>query len=87
MEEQFFFSNGTVAMFTDENVCNSLAFRVLIVDVFAIDEHHDIGILLDRTALAEIGQHRNRRFSGLDGATELRECNHRDIQLFRQRLA
>ena len=52
----------------------------------AIDEHHHIRVLLDRSGFAQIGEHRALVVAIVDAARELRQRHDRDIQLLRQRL-
>src|SRR5215510_8449621 len=73
VEEEFLFSNWAVAMFTYENIGNALPFGILVIHVLTVDEHDDIGILLDRAALAEIGQHGDRRLTSFHCTAELRQ--------------
>lgn len=49
-----------------------------------MQEHDDVGVLLDRTALAKVGESRPFVLAKLDAAIELRECDHRDVQFFGQ---
>ncbi len=56
------------------------------VHVLAVDEHHDIGVLLDGTGLPEVGEHRDVRSTGLDGARELGGGQHRHAELARKLL-
>jgi catechol 2,3-dioxygenase-like lactoylglutathione lyase family enzyme len=49
----------------------------LVIHLFAVYEHNDICILLDRAALAEVSQHRNRWLPGLYRTTELRQRDDR----------
>jgi hypothetical protein len=39
-----------------------------VVILVAVDEHHDVGVLLDRAGVAEVGQDRPLVVAGLDGA-------------------
>ena len=60
--------------------------RALEIILLPIDEHHDIGVLLDRTRLTEIGELRALVLTLLDGSAELGEGDDGDIQLFSQSL-
>src|ERR1041385_8379039 len=53
VEEEFFSPDRTVPMFAHENIGNTLPFRVLIIHVLSINEHDDVGILLDCAALEQ----------------------------------
>jgi len=52
----------------------------------AEDEHHDVGILLDRTGFSQIRQHRPLVLALLDGARELRQGQYRHVQFLGDRL-
>ena len=52
----------------------------------AIDEHDDVGILLDRPRFAKIGELRPLVLAVLHGAGKLGEREHRNVELLRQRL-
>src|SRR5512147_1987426 len=84
MEEEFLSPNRSVTVFAHEDIGNALPFGVLVIHIFAIDEHNDISVLLDRAALAEVGQHRNRRLPGFYRTTELRQRDNRHVELLGQ---
>ena len=84
LKKQLLFPDGTVTMFTDDDVGNSFSFRIGVVYVFPVNEHDHVGILFDRTALSQIGQHGDRRFTSFYGTTQLGQCHNRHIQFFRQ---
>ena len=48
VEVEFCHADGTVTMFFNENFSNVWAVGFLIDFIFTVDEHHDVGILLDR---------------------------------------
>ena len=53
VEEQLNFSNWSISMLSDNQVGNILYVRVVwLVVSRAVDERHDIGILLDTSGLA-----------------------------------
>ncbi len=54
VKEQFPFADRPVAVFTDENLGNSLPFRGRLIDFFPINEHDHVGILFDGAALAQV---------------------------------
>src|SRR5215471_12080285 len=58
------------------------------VDLGAVDEHHEVGVLLDRARLAQVGELRALvlRRALFRRARELRERHHRYIELLRERL-
>ena len=54
----------------------------LVVVLLAVDEHHEVGVLLDLARLTEVGQDRLLVATALlDGAAQLRERDHRHVQL------
>ena len=57
-------------------------------DVVILAEHEqdDVGILLDRSRFAKVGEHRALVLTLFDRAAELRQRQHRHVQLFGQRL-
>ena len=57
-----------------------------VVVLVAEHEHDEVGVLLDVPALPEVGHHRPLVGPRLDGARELRDGDHRDVQLTRQDL-
>src|SRR3546814_9590672 len=66
------------------DVCSSdLALNVILV---AVDEHDDVGVLLDRAGLAQVGELRALVLALLDGARELREGEDRHIEILGQGL-
>ena len=59
---------------------------VLVVVLLAIDEHHEVRVLLDLPAFAQVGQDRPLLAAALlDRAAQLRERDHRDVQLAGER--
>src|SRR5918992_470350 len=55
--------------------------RLLVVVLLAVDEHDDVGVLLDLPAFTKVGEHRDRRVARLDGARQLRHRDHGDLEL------
>ena len=60
--------------------------RAREVVLLAIDEHDDVGVLLDRARFAQVGELRPLVLALLDGAAELRQRQHRHVELLGQRL-
>src|SRR5712692_5818080 len=62
--------------------------RLLVAQVIFLAEHeqHDVGILLDRSRLAKIGQLRALVVAVLDLPRQLRQRHDRHVELLRQRL-
>src|SRR5690606_5014093 len=74
-------ANGTVPVLGDDELGDALLVGVLIVVLVAVDEHHDVGVLLDRAGFAEVRKHRAMVRTGFDGARELGQGNDRDVEL------
>ena len=75
---------GGVAAHQDDDVGRG---DVLQREVRVVDEQdHQVGVLLQRTGLAEVGQHRPLVGALLRTAVELRERHHRDFELLGQQL-
>ena len=58
--------------------------RVLVVDLFAVDQENHIRVLLDGARLAQVGHHRLLLGARLDAAIELRQRDHRYLQFLGQ---
>ena len=52
-----------------------------VVDLVAVDEGDDVGVLLETARLAEVGEHRALVLAVLDLAVELRQRDHRALEL------
>ena len=66
IKEKIDFTGGATAMLSDNEVGNILAFGVGIVVIFAIEEGYNIGVLLDGTRFAKIGQEWDLRAARFD---------------------
>src|SRR6266516_5710027 len=71
-----------VALLTDDDLGDALVLGLLVIDLIAVDEDDQVGVLLDRTAFAEIRQLRDAVAALFDGTAQLREGDHRHSQLF-----
>src|SRR5205085_7339776 len=62
--------------------------RLFVLEVILLAEHeqHDVGVLLDRTGLTQIGQLRALVIAAFNLTRELRERQNRNIKLLSQRL-
>ena len=58
----------------------------LLVVLLAEDEHHHVGVLLDRARLAQVGELRALVLAALDLPRELAERHDRDVELLGDRL-
>ena len=65
-------------MLRDDDVGLADPLGLLVVVVLAIDEHHDVSILLQLSAFTQVGQHRDGWIAALDGARQLRDRDDRD---------
>ena len=48
--------------------------RLGVVDLVAVEEHHDVGVLLEGARLTEVGEHRALVGAHLEAAGELRRA-------------
>ena len=60
--------------------------RVGVVVLVAVDEHHEVGVLLERPGLAEVGEDRPLVVALLDRARELRQRQDRHVEVAREHL-
>src|SRR3954470_2263825 len=73
-EDELEVADRAVALLADDDLGDPLLLGVLVVDLVAIDEGHEIGVLLDGAGLAEVGQLRAVVAGTLFGAArELRQ--------------
>ena len=79
-------AEAAVAVLGDDHVGDPLALGLLVVVLVAVDEHDEVGVLLDRARLAQVGEHRALVRALLDAAVELRERDDRALELARERL-
>ena len=82
LESQLPITRRAIAMFPNQNIGNAFFFRLRIINLIAINEHHDIRILFNSPGFPEISQNRDRGFPILDRATELGQRKHGNIQFF-----
>ena len=73
-------AGGAVTVLFYKNL-SLLLFTAAFVVGFAMDEHHDVGVLLDGTGLAQVGEHRALVRAALEVARQLAEREHRDLEL------
>ncbi len=86
LEGQRDFADRPVAVLGDDQVGLARTLGVLVVVLVAVDEHHQVGVLLEVPGLAQIGELGHLRRALLDRARELRERDHRHAQLAREDL-
>ena len=70
----------TVAVLGDDALGQIVVFAVLIVVVVPVEEHDDVGVLLDGARLAQVGEHGALVGAALRSAGELGEADHRHIE-------
>src|ERR1700761_5341693 len=83
LEGQDDLADGAVAVLGDDDVGLALPLGVLVVVLVAVDEHDQVGVLLNLAGLTQVRQDRLLVVlaSLLDGAAELREGDDRDVEL------
>ena len=64
-------SDRAIALLGQDDLRDILILGIMIVIVFALEEHDDIGVLFDRTRFTKIGEHRSFDLSFFDRAREL----------------
>ena len=80
-------ARGPVAVLGDVDLGDALLLgRLGVVVLVAVDEHHEVGVLLDLAALAQVRQQRALVRALLGRAVELRDRDDRHLQLARQDL-
>ena len=55
IEEELNGAGGAATVLGNDEVGDVLAFSIGIIVIFAVEEHYNISILLDRTGFAEVG--------------------------------
>ena len=77
-------SDGAIALLGDDDFGAALEFGiVLLVDLFAEDEHDNVGILLDGAGFAQVAELRAMiAAAAFRSAAELRKRDDRDFQFF-----
>ena len=81
-EREVDLADRTVALLGDDQVGFPFI-QILVSAAFAVQKHHHVGVLLDRPRFTQVGEGREL---ALGLAAHLREREHRDIQLARERL-
>jgi len=93
LEVQLDHARRAVALLPDDHLGDAFDALVglgvdrAVVKLLPVDETDDVGVLLDRSRLAKIGELRSPVLTAalFGGARELGDCDDGDIQLFRQR--
>ena len=86
LERERDFADRAVAVLGDDQVGLAGALGVLVVVLVAVDEHHQVGVLLEVPRLAQVRELRFLVRARLDRAAELRERDHRHAELAREDL-
>ena len=73
-------------MLGDDDLGHAPIGGVLVVDLVAVDEHDDVGVLLDGARLAQVRQHGPLVAAGLEVPAELRQRHDRRLELAGQDL-
>ena len=79
-------ASRAIALFADDDFGHVGLFAIFIVVIIAVNEHDDVRILLDGAGFTQVAHHRALVGALLDRAVELRQRNHRALQLFGQHL-
>src|SRR3954464_14427715 len=79
-------AQAAVAVLGDDQVGLTRAVGVLVVVLVAVDEHDEVGVLLDLAGLAQVGEHRALVGARLDAARQLRQRDDGDLELAREDL-
>src|SRR3954471_14422863 len=79
-------AEAAVAVLGDDEVGLARAVGVLVVVLVAVDEHDEVGVLLDLAGLAQVGEHRALVGARLDAARQLRQRDDGDLELAREDL-
>src|SRR5665213_3327040 len=89
-ERQLHHAYGTVALLADDDLRDALRIRrrriLILIDIVAIDEGDDVGVLLEGAGLSKVGELWPVVSARLGRAAELRQHDDRDAQLFREAL-
>ena len=75
---------GPPRCFRDNHVGLAHAIAIGVIHIFAVQQNHHIRILLNRTRLTQIRNHRTLIGALLRTTVQLRQRNHRNIQLLSQ---
>ena len=78
---QFYCSDGTVSLFGNDDLCNVLLLCILMIIVISVDKHYHIGILFNGSGFSKIRKHWSVIRTLFHRTAELRQCDHRHIQL------
>ena len=70
-----------VPVFGDQQLGRVAVFGVLVVIVLAVDEQHNVGVLLDGAGLAQVGKHRPLVGPVLRTTGKLAAAQHRHVEL------
>src|SRR5215470_613750 len=60
-KDKFDAADRAVALLADDDLCDVLLFGFGLVDLFAVDEHHDVGVLLYAVVNKEVIGHKIMR--------------------------
>src|SRR5690606_13120855 len=76
----------TVAVFADDQLRRAARFAVRVVDLVAVDEQDQVGVLLDGAGFPQVRQQRALVAALFQGAVELGQGDHRAVELLGQGL-
>src|SRR3954462_12890949 len=86
LEGQRDVAKAAVAVLGDDEVGLARAVGVLVVVLVAVDEHDEVGVLLDLAGLTQVGEHRALVGARLDATRQLRQRDDGDLELAREDL-
>src|SRR5690606_11482655 len=79
-------ADGAVTLLADDDFGNALVLGFRVIHLVPVDEHDDVGVLLDSTGLAQVGVHRTLVGALFQRAVKLRQGDHRAVEFLGQGL-
>src|SRR5439155_7156348 len=76
----------SVAVLGEDDLGEALLVGLLVVVLVAVDEHNEVGVLLDRSGFSQVGEDRPLVVTLLDGAGKLRHRQDRHVEVAREHL-
>ena len=80
-ERELLGADRAVAVLREDHLGEAPILRVLVVVLVAVEEHHEVGVLLDRAATREGRRGAAACRAALDGARELRQRDDRHLEV------
>ena len=79
-EGQSAFANWAIPLLPNEDFRYPAIFGIPVIHFIAVDEHHDIGVLLNRSTVPQITENRSLVGAIIDASIELREGQNGDSE-------